>query len=116
MVVFGSPRRLNLQVCCTPRTSVEASLDVWPALPLLILGHASASEASIENVIAKLEHSDRITQIQIDLERYLLQTEDLWTAMQVPFPELEVLNLSFNDMSFEHVLPDLLLGGSAPRL
>src|SRR6266849_6149028 len=36
--------------------------------------------------------------------------------MQVPFPELEVLNLSFSTTYPEHVLPDILLGGSAPRL
>ena len=114
-LVFDSPRRLDLHVCCTPVTPVDKSLDVWPTLPLVIVGSTIFLGASIENVIAKL-HSDRITQIQLDLYRYLSRTEDLWTAMKVPFPELEALHLVIGDMQPGHVLPDLLLGGSAQRL
>ena len=29
-VVFGSPLRLNLRLCCTPKTPVRRMLDVWP--------------------------------------------------------------------------------------
>ena len=36
--------------------------------------------------------------------------------MQVPFPELEVLSLSFGGLSYVPVLPDAFLGGYAPRL
>ncbi|KAH9991426.1 hypothetical protein BJV77DRAFT_529009 [Russula vinacea] len=32
-VVFGSPRRLNLQLYCTARTPVKQTLDVWPLFP-----------------------------------------------------------------------------------
>ena len=38
-LVFGSPRRLNLQLCYIPGTSAKKS--VWPALPLLVLGSYS---------------------------------------------------------------------------
>ena len=89
-------------------------LDVWPALPLVVLG--AVSEDSVDDVIAQLGHSNRITQIQIDLNRYILRVEALWTAMQVPFPELSVVHLQFGDMAFGPVLPDSFLGGSAPRL
>ena len=37
-VVFGSPRRLNLQLRCTHETPVKDKLDVWPSLPLIIKG------------------------------------------------------------------------------
>ena len=35
-VVFGSPRRLNLHLCCTKRTPVRENLDIWPQLPIII--------------------------------------------------------------------------------
>ena len=89
-------------------------MDVWPALPLVILG--GVSESSMDNAIARLEHSDRICQIQIDLNRYTTRIDELWTAMQVPFPELVVLHLSFRDLSRGPAIPDPFLGGSVQRL
>jgi hypothetical protein len=112
-LVFGSPRQLNLQLYCLPGRSARKSLDVWPALPLLIKGRVT--ETSVDNVIAELEHSDRICQINLHCGT-TSQIENLWTAMQVPFPELAGLFLSYRDLSYRPVLPDSLLGGSAPRL
>jgi hypothetical protein len=112
-LVLGSPRRLNLQLCCTTRTPARGTLDVWPALPLLIQG--GVTETSVDNVIAVLEHSDRICKINLDCHTNS-QIGELWTAMQVPFPELAVLYLSYEDFSYLPVLPDSFLGGSAPRL
>jgi hypothetical protein len=87
-------------------------MDVWPASPLLIQGRVT--ETSVDNVIAELEHSDRICQISLHCDTDS-QIEKFWTAMQVPFPELVNLYLSYEDLSGP-VLPDSLLGGSAPRL
>ena len=114
-LVFASPRRLNLRLCCTPDTSARMSLDVWPALPLLIYG---GDGGPVDNVIAELEHSDRIRQIIFFLYRYTTrEIENLWTAMQVPFPELTALYLRHHrDSSSVPVLPDSFLGGSAPCL
>jgi hypothetical protein len=73
----------------------------------------------VDNVIAGLEHSDRIRQIKLN---YLgchitSQIKKLWTAMQVPFPELTRLYLSVRvEEGLWPVLPDSFLGGSAPRL
>jgi hypothetical protein len=69
----------------------------------------------MDDVIAELEHNDRICQITLYFDT-TLQIEKLWTAMQVPFPELATLYLSFGGVSFVPVLPDSFLGGSAPRL
>ena len=112
-LVFGEPRRLNLRLRCTTRTPARKTLDVWPALPLLIKG--DVSESSVDNVIAVLEHSDRICQMGL---RFCSTSriEKLWTAMQVPFPELTSLYLSTEGLSYLPVLPDSFLGGSAPRL
>ena len=107
-LVFASPRRLDLQLCI----STKLSFDVWPTLPLLIHGGGP-----VDNVIAELEYSDRIRQINIFLKPYTTrEVESLWTAMQVPFPELTSLHLGYGDSSSVPVLPDSFLRGSAPRL
>ena len=113
-LVFGSPRRLNLQLYWIPWRSARKFLDVWPALPLLIQCNRPETKTSTDDAIAELEHSDRICQINL---RCLTSShiENLCMAMQVPFPELEVLALSF-ETSCGPVLPDSFLGGSAPRL
>ena len=115
-LVFASPRRLNLRLCCTAATSARMSLNVWPALPLLI----NAFGGPVDNVIARLEHSDRIHEINIVLIQYPTRDiEKLWTAMQVPFPELTCAGYIYmgpRGSSSVPVLPDSFLGGSAPRL
>jgi hypothetical protein len=112
-LVFGSPRRLNLHLFCTPSTSRRKSLDVWPALPLVI--QDSVSEKSVNNVIAELKHSDRISHLALYFYT-TSQIEKLWAAMQVPFPELAFLRLSYESWRRAPILPDLFLGGSAPHL
>ena len=111
-LVFESPRRLKLQLYCTPRTPARETLNVWPALPLFI--HGDVSETSVDNVIAELEHSDRIRQIELSCHT-TSQLEKIWTAMQVTFPELQALCLSCGDrdLSYEPVLP---VSFSAPCL
>ena len=86
-LVFELPRRLKLQLFCTPRTPARESLDVWPALPLSIQG--DVSEMPVDNVIAVLEHSDRIRRIELNLHS-TSQIKKIWTAIQVPFRELDV--------------------------
>ena len=65
-IVFDYPRRLNLQIRCTPRTRVTTTLSVWPALLIVIGEHYSNmySELSLRqgtnNIVAALELKDRI--------------------------------------------------------
>ena len=114
-LVFGSPRRLNLRLFCSDKTPARGTLDVWPALPLFIEGRKIAE--NMDNFVAVLERSDRVCYIHLmgfkssDLER-------ISAVMQVPFPELTVLQLYSNDEIDETLsfLPDSFLGGSAPRL
>jgi hypothetical protein len=115
-LIFGSPRRLNLQICCTPRKSARMSRDVWPSLPFLILG--GVSKSAVDNVIAELEHRDRIFKIGLTFHT-TSQIENVWAAMEEPFPELKSLFLSYPAQSCIHMvpaLPDSFLGGSAPSL
>jgi hypothetical protein len=84
-LVFGSPNRLDLRLVCTPETPAREMLDVWPALPLLIQSSAYPEEG-LDNIIAVLERSDRVR--EIDLSHFSNSLETLSAAMQEPFPEL----------------------------
>src|SRR6266849_1891803 len=84
-------------------------------MPLLI-HYDGLPEGPVYDVLSGLEH--RICQINLNLYPRLgrghtiSQIEKLWTAMQVPFPELEGLYLA--GPPYVPVLPDSFLGGSAP--
>jgi hypothetical protein len=114
-IVFGSPRRLNLQLVCDSKTPARDTLDVWPALPLFMNGHlgSACTTEDIDNTIAVLERSDRVYQIQLTLSSS--HFEKALAPMLVPFPELTVLKLESEDESIL-VLPHSFLGQSAPRL
>ena len=111
-LVFGSPRRLDLQLFCATETQTRMrdTLDIWPALPLVVQGSANPNE--LDNIIAVLERSDRVSGIDIYIPGS--HSEDIWTAMQVPFPELTSLSLSSSGKVT--IVPDSILGGSASRL
>jgi hypothetical protein len=108
-VVFGSPRRLNLRLRCTDRTPVRETLGVWPLLPIAIRGHGRAY-----NIIAAVEHNDRICQLGLFGRKW----EKVSTAIQRPFPALTCLELRLEDETAPAVPvdPASFLGGSAPCL
>ena len=58
-VVFGSPLRLNLRLHCTARTPVTKTLDIWPLLPIIVWENDKESWDA-DNIVAALNHSDRI--------------------------------------------------------
>ena len=110
-MVFASPRCLNLRLVLTPGRLAKDTLDVWPALPLVIQGRVPTS--NVDN-ISGLERSNTVS--KIDLSFPSSQLEDISAAMQVPFPELTALLLWSNETASEPVLPNSFLGRSAPRL
>jgi len=110
-LVFQSPRCLNLRLYCTPNTPAKDTLDVWPALPLIIQGWMVSS--GTDNIIAALGQSNRVCEVDLDLAGW--QLEEVLAQMQVPFPELAYLRL-FSDGETQPVNPDSFLDGSAPRL
>jgi hypothetical protein len=122
-VVFQSPRRLNLQLLCTPKTPARDTLDIWPPLPLIIrdvinIFHNKPSR--MDNIIAALERNDRVCDIKLNLGRLTSSQFGYITysaAILKPFPELTDLHLGmYNDDRPEQILPDSFLGGTAPRL
>src|SRR6266567_1399514 len=65
-VVFQSPHRLDLRLLCTPRTPARETLDIWPPLPLIIhTDNIAYDEQSVDNIIAALEHNDRVWRINL---------------------------------------------------
>ena len=94
-LVLGSPRHLNLQLCCTPEAPVRDLLDIWPALPLLVRGSMTLSDTGY--VIAALGQSNRVCEVFLwDLADW--QLERLLAVMQASFPEMTELSL-FSDAS-----------------
>jgi hypothetical protein len=110
-VVFASPVRLDLCLSCTDRTPVRETLNVWPPLPIRIWSRHLG-----DNILAALEHRDRVRGVSTSLQRRLL--EHLITVMQESFPALECLSLgaTYNNDEALPVLPSTFLCGSAPRL
>ena len=112
-VVFGSPRRLDLRLYCKARTPVREMLDVWPPLPIIVMGEADEILGE-DNVVAALEHNDRICKFEL-WRVPSSQWEKILAAMQQPFPALTLIQLSLNDDTTP-VIPASFLGGSAPSL
>jgi F-box-like len=116
-VVFQSPRRLNLRLVCT--THKTPTLNIWPPFPLIIrdidniFGDGSSS---VDNIIAALEHNDRVCQIQLSSfsSSGLGYVTDS-AAMHKPFPELTDLRLH-PFVGPGPILSDSFLGGTTPRL
>jgi hypothetical protein len=114
-IVFGSSSYLVLLLLCESRTPVRQSLHIWPPLPIFIAGRYYPT-SGLDNVIAALEHNDRVCQVMLhDLS--FSQLEEVVVTMQQPFPELTHLELRPDlDENKMPSLPDSFLGGSAPSL
>jgi hypothetical protein len=115
-IVFASPLRLDLRIVCTGSTPVRKHLGIWPALPILInydsyRYRGNASRKDEDNVIAALEHLDRVCHVRLSGTESEL--EKITTVMQQPFPVLKSLTIA---ASSGLVLPAEFLGGSAPCL
>ena len=106
-VVFASPNRLAVHILCTARTPVREMLNIWPPLPIQVWSPINAAQ---DNVIAALEHRDRICHICVYLTRS--GYERFVTTMQWRFPGLTSLYLCSQETL--PALPDTFLGGSAP--
>ena len=116
-LVFGSPRHLNLQLLCMAKTPVTKKLDIWPALPILVY-HRYFPTVILDNLVAAIEHNDRVCEIDFRLIYDIRQLEKIVSVMQVPFPALTDLSLDWGEGNDRvvPVLPSMFLGRSAPRL
>ena len=112
-LVFGSPRRLDLQLFCSAETPARDTLDIWPPLPLVVRDHY-ARPGRVDNIVAVLERRDRVRQIDFS-DNSKSDSEIVLAAMHKPFPELTDLRLLSYGETLP-TLPDSFLGGSVPRL
>ena len=110
-IVFASPNYLNLQLLCDNTTPARDSLDVWPPLPI-VLSHQRHYPDNEQDLIAALEHPDRIIKILFPAKSDFL-LHHLSAFMQEPLPALTELELQGQH---QLVLPEAFLGGSAPCL
>ncbi|KAH9970485.1 hypothetical protein BGW80DRAFT_1562159 [Lactifluus volemus] len=112
-IVFQSPLRLHLRLQWNANTPVKETLDVWPrVVPIVIKESRLQLPLRGANIIAALEHHDRVSEIHLTITSTLLKR--LNKAMKKPYPVLTHLRLR-SSMSAP-VLRDTFLGGSAPRL
>ena len=119
-VVLQSPLRLNLQLVCSIKTRVRETLDIWPPLPLIIYCNRSdhwIGTPGMDNIIAALEHNDRICQISLKISSsavmgYITNS----VPMQKPFLGLTNLLIRSKFGRPGAILPDSFLGGTAPSL
>ena len=63
-IVFGSPRRLDLQLYCTARQLAREMLNIWPPLSIFI-GEDGEETWGMDNIFAVLEHNDRVCGVDI---------------------------------------------------
>jgi hypothetical protein len=117
-IAFGSPRRLNLRIFCSERIPVRENLDFWPPFPI-VLTVDYFRRLGEDNILATLEHHDRVCHIKIrDISTSLW--EKALPLMLKPFPILTDLNLAYTDgildLPVAPVVPELFLDGSATRL
>ena len=113
-IVLGSPRRLDLRIVCTDKTPTRTSLNIWPPFPIAVIKPFSLEEKiNVENLIAAMEHRNRISEIHID-DILGSELEKLAPVMQEPFPTLRYFHLDTLMMGLG--LPETFLGGSAPCL
>jgi hypothetical protein len=115
-IVYASPLRLCLHICCKPTTPVRTSLNVWPPLPIIIRYSPTHEEGQRgeDNIIAALEHRDRVSEIRFS-ELTSAVLDQFSSAMEASFPVLQFLRLESFDESVTD-LPDTFLDGSAQRL
>jgi hypothetical protein len=105
--LHGPTTCLQIQNTCKEDAGCLAS-----TFPIDILAHPIHEDE--DNVVAALEHLDRISRIELSgLTSF--QLERCASVMQEPFPALTFLSLGVYD-AIAPVLTDAFLGGYAPRL
>jgi hypothetical protein len=117
-VAFAAPRSLDMRLVSTASSRAREMIDIWPALPILVLG-APVYDETMDNIVAALERNDRVCEIFIKgISHDALEALAAMTAMQNPFPALThfYLGSPVGESEIAPVLPDSFLGGSAPSL
>ena len=112
--MFASPRRLDLQLLCTTKRPVIATLDVWPALPIAIDSVGTRmQQQDMVNIMDALKQHGRVSKFNIqNIPKPLFS---IFAAVKDPFPSLTELKISSPYVTAP-IVPDSFLGGSTPQL
>lgn len=113
-ILFASSRYLNLELLCTYWTPTRKNLGYLPPLPIVISSPGIFKDSDKDNILAALEHPDRVRVVELSVPHSLL--EKMVTVTQEPFPALTRLWLASKDWNCTPALPDTFLGGRAPCL
>src|SRR5258708_38633331 len=89
-------------------------LGVWPPLPIVVWQNWEPSWG-IDNIMAALEHNDRVCKISLWLVTSS-HLEEVLAPMQKPYLALTDLTIWWYDHRAAPIVPESFLGGSAPRL
>ena len=116
-IVLASPRRLDLTLFCTFGTPVRKNLGLLPAFPIIVdyltFSDFSSSPEYNDDIVAALEHSDRVRTIKLVVTNSMLGM--LASVTQESFAALTTLWLSSKDLNAP-VVPDVFLTGPVPRV
>ena len=113
-IIFESPLGLRLRLHCTYGTPVLKTLGYWPPFPLVInYGeiHRSPTPEDESNIMAALEHADRVRSINFTVSSTLLKK---LSTISMPFLDLEDLVLLSKDNS-QSTLPSTFWWGHRLR-
>jgi hypothetical protein len=98
-IIFESPLGLRLRLHCTYGTPVLKALGYWPPFPLVVSYgeiHRPPALEDEDNIMAALEHTDRVRSISFTVSSSLLKK---LSTISKPFLELEDLVLLSKDNS-----------------
>jgi hypothetical protein len=118
LVVFASPRALQLRLRCKHGTPVLKTLGCWPALPIVLQYGGSPtldppSPDDENNVLAALKQSDRVNSISLTMTKSLLEKFSS-IEFEQPFSDLQhFVLLSQNPIGL--ALPSAFRWGSRLR-
>ena len=118
-LIISSPHRLDLYLLCTRGKSFRKNLDLLPTFPIVVDSsylHYDAKKWSPdeeEDILAALEHPDRISRLNLRVTRLLLAKVAHWPEQ---LPILTELSLSLGEGENVSALRNEFLGRCAPRL
>jgi hypothetical protein len=116
-IVSNSPRCLDLRIIFKSTAPMKSILDLWPRLPIVIRynGTEKSKPKALDNIAVALHDPDRVCEIDIGVTCAMLQL--LVDLIQQPFPALECIRITSNDMiGSPHIIGGTFLGGYSPRL
>jgi hypothetical protein len=114
-IIYGSPSCFDLHLYCSDQTPFWGNLSHWAEFPLTV--HYAIPHDQDDDLIAALEQVDRVHRIELIITNS--EVQDVFAAMQNPFPALTHLDITGIDSEFEDEviqLPYGLMGESAPSL